>query len=277
MALRDRWNNRFSFIMAAVGSAVGLGNVWRFPFVAYKSGGGAFLIPFFIALFTAGIPLMILEYAIGQKMQGSAPFSFFKASAKISHKKPFSLIPSSDDVEARQFHPNWEWVGWWALLVGSVISFYYAVIMSWAWNYLFHSISVSWHGDEANFFYNTFLRLSEGPGHLGGISIPVVLGLALTWVLIYWIICKGVARVGKVVLITVPLPVILMIILVIRGLTLPGAMTGLSYYLTPDFAKLADPNVWLAAYSQVFFSLSLGFGIMIAYASYMPKYSEITN
>ncbi|MBN2541899.1 sodium-dependent transporter [bacterium] len=269
MALRDRWNNRFAFVMAAVGSAVGLGNVWRFPFVCYDSGGGAFLIPFFVALFTAGIPLMILEYALGQRMQGSAPHALFKVS-QIRKAERRAKDPKKSS-------PNWEWVGWWALLVGSTISFYYAVIMSWAFNYLYHSLKVSWAGNESGFFYQTFLRLSEGPGVLGGVSLPIVIGLAITWILIYFIISKGVGRVGKVVMITVPLPVLLMVILVIRGVTLPGAIEGLSYYLTPDFSKLLDPKVWLAAYSQVFFSLSLGFGILIAYASYMPKDSEITN
>lgn len=117
---RERWNTRTAFIMAAIGSAVGLGNIWRFPYIAYKNGGGAFLIPYFVALFTAGIPLLILEYALGQYMQGAAP----KAMKKV--KKSF------------------EFIGWWALAIGSIISFYYCVIMAWSWKYLVASFNMSW-------------------------------------------------------------------------------------------------------------------------------------
>ncbi len=250
---RDRWMNRAAFTMAAIGSAVGLGNVWRFPFVAYQNGGGAFLIPYLVALLTAGIPLMILEYGLGQKMQGSAPHSFAKVGKR------------------------WEWLGWWAILVGFIIVAYYAVVMAWCWNYLYYSVSLAWKGQTQDFFYHRVLRLTDGPGELGGIRWPVVLGLVLTWVSIIWIVRHGVRRVGKVVMITVPVPIILIAVFVVRGLTLPGAMEGIKYYLTPDFSKLLEPRVWLAAYGQIFFSLSLGFGILIAYASYLPRRSDVNN
>ena len=250
---RDRWMNRAAFTMAAIGSAVGLGNVWRFPFVAYQNGGGAFLIPYLVAMVTAGIPLMIVEYGLGQMMQGSAAKSFGKVGK------------------------TWEWVGWWAILAGFVIVVYYAVVMAWSWNYLYHSLSLAWKGGAENFFFKRVLHLSEGPGQWGGIQWHVVLGLILTWGAVIWIVCRGVRRVGKVVMITVPLPMLLLLVFVIRGLTLPGAMEGIRFYLTPDFSKLLEPRVWLAAYGQIFFSLSLGFGIMIAYASYLPKRSDVNN
>jgi NSS family neurotransmitter:Na+ symporter len=250
---RDRWMNRAAFTMAAIGSAVGLGNVWRFPFVAYQNGGGAFLIPYLVALLTAGIPLMILEYGLGQKMQGSAPHSFAKVGKR------------------------WEWLGWWAILVGFIIVAYYAVVMAWCWNYLYYSVSLAWKGQTQDFFYHRVLRLTDGPGELGGIRWPVVLGLVLTWVSIIWIVRHGVRRVGKVVMVTVPVPIILIAVFVVRGLTLPGAMEGIKYYLTPDFSKLLEPRVWMAAYGQIFFSLSLGFGILIAYASYLPRRSDVNN
>jgi len=250
---RERWNARGSFIMAAIGSAVGLGNIWRFPYIAYKNGGGAFLIPYFIALFTAGIPLVILEYSLGQYMQGAAP----KAMKKV--KKSF------------------EFIGWWALGIGSIISFYYCVVMAWSWKYLLASFNMEWGENTKDYFFNKVLHISKGPFEIGGIQWEVLIGLALTWVLIYFIIYKGVNRVGKVVNITVPLPIIMLIILFIRGITLPGALKGINYYLEPNFAILLDWRVWLEAYSQIFFSLSLGFGIMIAYASYMPKESDVAN
>jgi len=250
---RGRWDSRTVFILAAVGSAVGLGNVWRFPYICYTNGGGAFLIPYFVALITAGIPLLILEYALGHKMQAGAPKSFGNVSQKSAY------------------------VGWWAVFAGFAIVTYYAIIMAWCFGYLIHSLSVAWGSDAEGFFINTFLQRSSGPGVLGSIRLPVLAGLAATWICILLIIHKGVKSVGKVVLVTVPLPLLLLVVMVIRGVTLPGAAEGLRYYLTPDFEALTDPNVWLAAYGQIFFTLTIGFGVMIAYASYLPKRSDITN
>jgi len=250
---RERWINRPAFVFAAIGSAAGLGNAWRFPYIAYQNGGGAFLIPFFIALFTAGIPLLILEYGLGQKMQAGAP----GALGRI--KK------------------SWEGLGWWAVFIGFVIMSYYAVIMAWTWNYIYASLSVAWEGRVLEFFYRDVLNSTDGPLQLGPISVPVLIGLLLTWFLIWLILRRGVKFLGKVVLITVPLPIILLLILGVRAVTLPGSMEGLTYYLQPDFRALLDYNVWVAAYSQVFFTLSVGFGVMIAYASYLPRKSDINN
>lgn len=253
MAHRDRWASRQAFIMAAVGSAIGLGNLWRFPMVAYNNGGGAFLIPYIVALMTAGIPLMILEYSLGSLFQKSSPGSLHAAN------------------------PKFEMIGWWALGIGSTISFYYAVIMGWSWDYLACSFGTLPWCDGAQEFFDGILGLTSGPGEIGHVSWPALLGLAATWALIYWIIKKGVLRVGKVVMITVPLPAVLLVLILIRGLTLPGAAEGLRYYLTPQFSALANAQTWLQAYGQVFFSLSLGFGILTAYASYLPKRSDVTN
>jgi len=250
---RDRWDSRTGFVMAAIGSAVGLGNVWRFPYICYKNGGGAFLIPYLVALLTAGIPLLILEYALGHKMQAGAPKSFENVSEKSGY------------------------VGWWAVFAGFGIVTYYAVIMAWCFGYLIHSLSVAWGTNAESFFHGAFLQLSSGPGDLGSIRWPVLAGLAATWISILLIIHRGVKSVGKVVLVTVPLPLLLLVIMVIRGVTLPGAAEGLRYYLTPNFEALTDPNVWLAAYGQIFFTLTIGFGVMIAYASYLPKKSDISN
>ena len=253
MQERERWDSRLAFVMASIGSAVGLGNLWRFPYICYKNGGGAFLIPYFVALFTAGIPLMILELSLGHRFQGSAPHSFSSIKRK------------------------YEWIGWWALLIGFIITTYYNVVIAWSVDYLFYSFPLSWGNDAKGFFFNKFLKISSSPLHLGGINFSVLLALIAVWVSIYFIIYKGVKRVGKVVMLTVPLPIILLGILVIRGMTLPGAIEGVKYYLTPDFSKLANPKVWLAAYSQIFFSLSLGFGILIAYSSYLSKKHDINN
>jgi SNF family Na+-dependent transporter len=485
---RERWTSRGAFIMAAVGSAVGLGNVWRFPFVAYKHGGGAFFIPYLVALLTAGIPVMMLEYALGTRFQCGAPRAL------------------------GQIHKGFKWVGWLAVLVALSITFYYVVIMSYSWRYMVASVDRAWEQptsnqtvftvpyivveteeerealkreivhfksgdgssrvpkDSKNFpvaevvvrsnldafiaerlalwglapgdklsrkdvlayariyyqaglhetrfenvkarafvapfdeadrldselsaYYEGLLQsIRDGPDPaaevrlaeerrirmvsltsnvqiyrdevaLGGfaagkwfrqgkknqaiaiaaqelrsdrtdlanVDTELIAGLStraagltaellalsdrgehlpaekkaelatllgtyhedntdevfaldwglvfwslITWLLIFLIIFKGVGVVGKVVMITVPLPVICIGILIVHGLTLPGAGDGINFLLTPDWDKILDPSVWFAAYGQIFFSLSLGFGILIAYASYLPKNSDVSN
>jgi NSS family neurotransmitter:Na+ symporter len=239
--------------MAAVGSAVGLGNVWRFPYVAYSSGGGAFLIPYFVALFTAGIPMLILEMGIGQRMQKGAPLAFGAI------RKPL------------------QWFGWWAAGLSAGIVIYYSTILAWSWVYLWHSFSLSWGDKPETFFIQSVLQRSSDPGELGWPVLSLVIGMAITWLAIYLILRKGVRNVSKVVMVTVPLPLLLLVILLIRGLTLPGAMDGIRFYLTPDFSKLTDIRIWLRAYGQIFFSLSLASGVMIGYGSYLEKKAEITN
>ena len=241
-----------AFIMAAIGSAVGLGNIWRFPYVCYQNGGGAFLIPYFVALFTVGIPLLMVEFAIGKWFTSAAPRSFGRISQK------------------------WAWAGWWAVTAAFVIAVYYSVIMAWCVSYIVHSAGLTW-GSNAAAFFDQFLGKTASPFTAGGINLQIVFALLFIWTSIYLILYKGVRSIGKVVAITVPLPTALLIILAIRGVTLPGAMDGLSFYLTPDFAGLASPSVWLAAYAQIFFSLSLAQGIMIVYASYLRKNSDVTN
>jgi NSS family neurotransmitter:Na+ symporter len=257
---RERWQSRTTFIMAAVGSAIGLGNVWRFPGTCFNNGGGAFFIPYFIALLTAGIPLMIVEYGIGSRFQGSAAKSY-KGLGK-----------------------RYEWIGWWAVLVGLGISFYYCVILAWSWEYCWECAKgvftgeLPWaKGQAGAYFSDDVLQRTGGPTEAGGFVWSAAAGLAATWIVVYLCIAKGVLRVGKVVMITVPLPLVLLLLLAIRGLTLDGAMDGLAYYLSPNWDKLTDPDTWVAAYGQVFFSLSVGWGILIAYASYRPKDSDVVN
>lgn len=249
----DHWNSRMAFIMAAIGSAIGLGNVWRFPFICYQNGGGAFLIPFFVALFTAGIPLMILEFSFGHWAQTAPPQAFTKIHKKL------------------------EWAGWWTVFIPFLVALYYVVIMAWCFSYMIYAFTLRWAPNAESFFLHSFLGLTKDPTMIGSISIPAVLGNIVLWALIFLILYKGVKRIGKVVALTVPIPTILLLILTIRGLTLPGAIDGLNYYLTPDFSQLTNVSVWLSAYAQVFFSLSLAQGIMITYASYLKKKSDITN
>lgn len=251
---RERWGNRSTFILAAIGSAVGLGNAWRFPGVAFQNGGGAFLIPYFVALITAGIPLLMMELSIGKKFQVGAPGAF----RKLGKKKGYELL------------------GWWPIATSIVIVFYYCIVMSWTFVYLWHSLTVAWKGvGSSEFFFNSVLEMSKSPFEIGGFVWPLVIGLALTWISIWYCIRNGVKSVGKIVKWTVPLPIALLIILGIRAVTLPGAVDGLNYYLTPNWEKLLDIRVWAAAYGQIFFSLSILFGTMIAYASFLPEDSDV--
>lgn len=250
---RDRWSSKLLFIFAAIGSAAGLGNVWRFPYLAGKYGGGAFLIPYLIMLFILGIPLLIMEFAIGQKMQLGSVGSFRKIKHKLSG------------------------IGLGAVLCGFVVVSYYAVVMAWCILYSVFSFNLKWGSDTKTFFFTNVLHLSQGAGDIGFISAGILLALIVTWLSIYFSVWKGVVSVEKVILVTVPLPVILLIILLIRGVTLSGAMDGLIFYLKPDFRLLFSYEVWSAAASQIFFSLSLAFGIMIAYASYRHQSSDISK
>ncbi len=251
MAKRQLWSSRTAFLLAAIGSAVGLGNLWRFPFIAYKNGGGAFLVPYFVALLTAGIPLLLAEYAFGARSKTGAPHAM------------------------RNISPRVEWVGWWAILTGFVILTYYMAVMAWSWVYLVKSFSIPWADDAKTYFFSNVLQISDGPMQLGGLVWPLVAGALVTWIIIYFITRWGTKSVGAVVKWTVPLPYLLLIVLLVHGLMQPGAMSGLTYYLTPTWDILSNPSVWMAAYGQVFFSLSLGFGVMIAYASYLRDKEDL--
>ncbi|MBT3406567.1 sodium-dependent transporter [Candidatus Woesearchaeota archaeon] len=253
--MRDRWATRTMFLFAAIGSAVGLGNVWRFPYLTYEFGGGAFLIPYLIALFVLGIPLLILEFAIGQKLQKGAIDAF------------------------KSVHGRLRGVGFMAIASGFMVVIYYAAVMAWALVYFLRSFSarLPWAEDAKGYFFGNVLQLSDGIGQVGGINWMLLAALAVVWILIYFCVWKGVKSAGKVVMITMPLPIILLIALFIRGITLDGALTGIFYYLKPNFAALLSTEIWLAAASQIFFTLSLGFGIMIAYSSYKKETQDIAK
>ena len=252
---RPQWKTHVGFVLAAVGSAIGLGNIWRFSYLCYKNGGGAFVLPYLIALFIVGVPIMVLEIGLGHKMRGSAPASF----ANISKK--------------------WEWLGWWQVIfVMFGIVLYYSVVISWCLSYLGLSFKLAWQPDPDSFFFTKFLMASKGPFDIGQLRTPIVFSLLLVWFLNWLIVFggirKGLERANKIFM---PLLFLLIAIIVIWGLRLPGAKEGIRVYLTPDFSRLKDIRVWMDAFSQIFFTLSLGFGIMIAYASYLPQKSEIVR
>lgn len=255
MEQRSQWGTRAGFILAAVGSAVGLGNIWRFPYVAYENGGGAFFIPYLFALLTAGIPILIMEFTIGHKYRGSAPLSFFRMNGKGA-----------------------EWLGWWGIFVSFVISTYYAVIIAWAMKYTIYSFNMAWGDDTGGFLFGSVLHLAENPGEIGGLVPGVLIPLLLVWVIAFIILLAGVKKgIELANRIFIPTLVVVFLLVVLRAVTLDGAALGLQAFFKPDLSKLADPTVWVAAYGHIFFSLSIAFAIMITYSSYLPKKSDITN
>ncbi|MBN2455933.1 MAG: sodium-dependent transporter [Sedimentisphaerales bacterium] len=251
---RENWGSRGGFVLAAIGSAVGLGNVWRFPYTAYTNGGGAFLIPYIIGMFVVGVPLLIMELSLGHFTQLAAPGAFHKISRKF------------------------EFVGWWPVVLGFIIVCYYSVVLAWCVNYLIFSFKtvIPWASDAKSFFFSEYLGVNE-THKLGSFRLPIVLALLAVWLGMYLCIFKGVKWVGKIVLWTVPLPWLMLLILTVRGLTLEGAIKGLEYYLEPDWSMLTNVVVWRHAFGQVFFSMSLAFGVMVAYASFLHRKSDINN
>ncbi|MGB9373781.1 MAG: sodium-dependent transporter [Jiangellales bacterium] len=253
-ARRGAFSSRRVFILAAIGSAAGLGNIWRFPYVAYENGGGAFIIPYLVALVTAGLPFLFLDYAIGHRYRGSPPLSF------------------------RRMHRRGEVIGWWQVGICAVIAVYYAVIIAWAARYTLFSVDQAWGDDPNAFLFGDFLQVAEQPS-VGLEFVPgVLVPLALVWVALLVIMLLGVQRgVGAASVVFIPLMLVAFLVLVVRSLFLPGAGVGLDALFTPDWAALGDTAVWAAAFGQIFFSLSVGFGIMITYASYVGRRTDMTG
>ncbi len=266
---RENWGSRTGFVLAAIGSAVGLGNLWGFPYKVYAYGGGAFLIPYLLAMLVIGIPLLILEFSLGHMTQRAAPDAYRGISRRT------------------------EPVGWWGIILGFVIITYYPVILAWCGSYLVKCVDgIFTNGGEVPWKDAGLKGVTEGfdkylhswpedakaaPWDFGYLVRPIVISLAVIWVMMYLCICRGVRLVSKVVLWTVPLPWIMLCVLTVRGLTLDGATAGLNYYLDPKWEALANPDTWRFAFGQMFFSMSLAFGVMITYASFLHRKSDINN
>ena len=262
---RSNWKTNTGFLLAAIGSAIGLGNVWRFSYMAHQHGGGAFLVPYVVALLIAGVPIMLLEYGVGHIEKGSSPLAFVRISKRF------------------------EWVGWWMPVVAMFgIMLYYSVVIGWCVNYLGFSVNLAWGADPQAFFFKDFLQLTDSPGDLGGIRMPILGATLLVWVLC-WAICYRDVRHGieKASVVFMPILFLLTIVMVVWTLLLDGAGDAIrNHYLHADWTKInlfsPDPEarraageVWAAAFGQIFFTLSLGFGIMVTYASYLPDKSNI--
>lgn len=250
---RESWSARSGFIFAAVGSAIGLGNIWRFPYVAYENGGGAFLIPYLVALVTAGLPLLFLDYNVGHKYKGAAPLAY------------------------RRLHRYAEAIGWWQVAVCIFIGLYYASVLSWAGSYIVFSFGQQWQGAPEQFFFEQYLQDSGSAlsfSFVPQLFYPLAIVWTITLFILYLGVRKGVEWANKIF---IPLLFLLFSILVIQALRLPGAVDGLNAFFTPNWPAMLDYKVWLAAYGHIFFSLSVGFGIMVTYASYLKPKSNLTG
>uniref|UniRef100_A0A8C5RGW8 Transporter n=1 Tax=Laticauda laticaudata TaxID=8630 RepID=A0A8C5RGW8_LATLA len=280
---RETWTRQMDFIMSCVGFAVGLGNVWRFPYLCYKNGGGVFLIPYTLIALLGGIPIFFLEISLGQ---------FMKAGS----------------ITVWNIAPLFKGLGFASMVIVFYCNTYYIMVLAWGFYYLVKSFTATlpwatcgnpWnspdcveifrHEDCANgtassnltcdelsdkqspvieFWENKVLNISKGLEYPGAINWEVTLCLLSCWVLVYFCVWKGVKSAGKIVYFTATFPYVVLIILFIRGVMLPGAQDGIIYYLKPDWSKLASPQVWIDAGTQIFFSYAIGLGALTALGSY---------
>jgi neurotransmitter:Na+ symporter, NSS family len=250
---RGAFSSRKVFILAAIGSAVGLGNIWRFPYVAYEGGGGAFIIPYLVALLTAGLPFLLLDYALGHRARGSAPLSF------------------------RRTRRGLESIGWWQVAICFMIAVYYAAVIAWAMRYTLFSVTRAWGDAPDEFLFKTFLKAGD-PGVSMDLVAGVLVPLAIVWLVVLGVMAAGVQKgVGMLSVLFIPILLVAFIVLVVQALLLPGASLGLDALFSPNWSALTHAGVWAAAFGQIFFSLSVGFGIMITYSSYVSRRTDMTG
>lgn len=301
---RGTWGSKLDFIMSVVGLAIGLGNVWRFPYLCYKNGGGAFLIPYMMTVILAGIPMFFMELAIGQ----------------------FLTIGG---LGVWRIMPIFKGVGYAAAVMACWMNMYYIVVLAWAIFYFIMSLSKlpelpwgtcdnEWNTPSCvspykrtalnctlqyvnmthqetycimddgrrvreqdltdsvkEFWERRALEITAGVDHAGSLRWELAGTLLLVWIICYFCIWKGVRWTGKVVYFTALFPYFLLTILFFRGITLPGAALGIKFYLFPDFSKLGESQVWLDAVTQIFFSYGLGLGTLMALGSYNKYHNNV--
>ena len=234
---RSNFTGKLGFVLAAAGSAVGLGNIWRFPYLAAKYGGGIFLLVYILLALTFGFTLMAAEIAIGRKTGLSAVEAF------------------------RALDKRYGFIGYLASAVPVIILPYYSVIGGWVMKYMWAFMS----GDAKNTVNDNYFT-----GFISGTAQPItwfLLFIGITAVVVLCGVEKGVENVSKVMM---PILVVLSVVIAVYSVTAPGAFDGVKYYLLPDFSKFSATTV-LAAMGQLFYSMSLAMGIMITYGSYMKK------
>uniref|UniRef100_A0A8C1T7H9 Transporter n=1 Tax=Cyprinus carpio TaxID=7962 RepID=A0A8C1T7H9_CYPCA len=272
---REKWASKLDFVLSVAGGFVGLGNVWRFPYLCYKNGGGAFLIPYFIFLFGGGLPVFFLEVALGQ----------FTSEGGITCWGKLC--------------PIFTGIGYASIVIVSLLNIYYIVILAWGLYYLLQCFQHelpwarcrhSWNTGNCvedtvrknktlwpstnltspvtEFWERNVLSISSGIDEVGGLKWELALCLLAVWIICFFCIWKGVKSTGKVVYFTATFPFLMLIVLLVRGVTLPGAAEGIKFYLYPNLTRLKDPEVWIDAGTQIFFSYAICLGAMTSLGSY---------
>ncbi|XP_048777264.1 sodium- and chloride-dependent glycine transporter 1 [Ostrea edulis] len=304
---RGNWSGRLDFLLSCIGYAVGLGNIWRFPYLCYQSGGGAFLIPYVIFLILCGMPLFFLEVSYGQ-FASLSPITVWKIS------------------------PLFKGVGYGMVIISGIVCVYYNIIITWTIYFLYHSFKAvlpwstcdnSWNTEKCyvrgksdltngtngynvsnvnttnlfnssdvavtftgltsnvsklntsdrvtaseEFWQREILQITDGIEDLGSIRLELLICLAVAWIVVFLCLCKGVKSSGRVVYVTATFPYLVLTILFIRGVTLPGAGAGIYFYLVPEWEKLLTFKVWGDAAVQIFYSVGMAWGGLITMASY---------
>ena len=234
-------NSRFFFVLLSVASAIGIGNIWIYPYFSFKYTG-LFFIPYLIALIVLGFPLLMLEFSIGQYFNKNIVDLF------ASVRKWFSSI------------------GWLMLFNAFIVMSFYAVLLSWHVIYFFVSFGLQWKNDAKEYFFNNVLQASDGFNDFTQFSLPVFLALITAWIIVFLYVRNGFESIKRGFLITFPVFIVLMLFFLLYSLTLDNALTGVYSFLKPGFGSLFNLDVWLASFSLAIVSLGLSFGIIPAFA-----------
>ena len=253
MNQQSQWGSIFTFILAMIGLTIGIGNIWRFSYVLYSNGGGSFFIPYVIAILVMGIPFLILEYGLG--------FSFKKSFSNLMHS----------------IRPEFEIIAWMLVLFVFIVVTYYMVILGWDFAYLLNSFTLGWGNDPSSFF-TSYVGGSSNLASATTIIFPTLICTLILWVIFWAVSAKGVDKgIGRISAVLIPLLFIIMILIFVYAFTLPGFSIGITTLLTPDWSALMNVNVWLAAFGQTIFTLSIGQAMVYTYASYLPKNSKLVD
>lgn len=273
---RDKWASKTEFVLSVLGYSVGLGNIWRFPYLCYRSGGASFLVPYIIMLLFCGVPLFFLEASLGQ-FSSLAAISLYQKMAPALKGCAYALI-IVNFICTMQYN----------LLISYPILFLFdsfKQVLPWMrcnnpWNSADHCLELesenitqraasgTYRTAADEYFNNKILNISAGPETLGDLVTPVLIVNIISWVLLFLCVAKGIKSVGKVVYISATFPYVILIVLFIRGVTLPGAWDGIKFYIMPKWSELFNLRVWADAAVQIFFSLGPGWGGIVNMASY---------
>lgn len=251
--MRDRFSSRLGFILISAGCAIGLGNVWRFPYITGKYGGAAFVLIYLFFLVILGLPVMVMEYSVGRASQKSAAMSF-------------------DVLEPKGTH--WHWMKWLALAGNYILMMFYTTVCGWMLYYFFEMLMGRFNGMSSTNIATFFNDMIASPTiNVGFMVLVVLMG--------FFVVSKGLVdgleKVSKFMMLCL---LALMVVLAVRSVTLPGAGEGIKYYLVPDFSKMADYGVGeviFAAMGQAFFTLSLGIGAIAIFGSFIDKERRLTG